>query len=72
MTNLAKLLLSLIVAVPALFALTSHSGMANSQKANAAAPQVATLAGGCFWCTESDLEQLDGVIDVVSGYAGGR
>ncbi|WP_353499390.1 peptide-methionine (R)-S-oxide reductase MsrB [Vibrio sp. CB1-14] len=71
MTNLAKLLLSLVVAVPALFALTSHSGMANSQKPNATAPQVATLAGGCFWCTESDLEQLDGVVDVVSGYAGG-
>lgn len=33
--------------------------------------EVATLAGGCFWCTESDLEKLDGVVDVVSGYAGG-
>nr|WP_261817442.1 peptide-methionine (R)-S-oxide reductase MsrB [Vibrio gallicus] len=32
---------------------------------------VATLAGGCFWCTESDLEKLPGVIDVVSGYSGG-
>ncbi|WP_077457690.1 peptide-methionine (R)-S-oxide reductase MsrB [Salinivibrio sp. IB872] len=34
--------------------------------------QKATLAGGCFWCTESDLEKLDGVIDVVSGYSGGE
>ncbi|MGN2614200.1 peptide-methionine (R)-S-oxide reductase MsrB [Aliivibrio fischeri] len=33
--------------------------------------QIATLAGGCFWCTESDLEKLDGVVDVVSGYSGG-
>ncbi len=33
--------------------------------------EIATLAGGCFWCTESDLEKLDGVVDVVSGYAGG-
>lgn len=33
--------------------------------------QIATLAGGCFWCTESDLEKLPGVIDVVSGYSGG-
>jgi len=31
----------------------------------------ATLAGGCFWCVEHDLEPLPGVIDVVSGYAGG-
>lgn len=30
------------------------------------------LAGGCFWCVESDLEKLPGVIDVVSGYAGGE
>jgi methionine-S-sulfoxide reductase len=32
----------------------------------------ATLAGGCFWCIESDFEKLDGVIKVVSGYTGGH
>ncbi|HZL87365.1 MAG TPA: peptide-methionine (S)-S-oxide reductase MsrA [Pirellulaceae bacterium] len=31
----------------------------------------AVLAGGCFWCTEAAFEQLDGVLDVTSGYAGG-
>jgi len=30
----------------------------------------AILAGGCFWCMESDFEKLSGVIDVVSGYTG--
>jgi methionine-S-sulfoxide reductase len=30
-----------------------------------------TLAGGCFWCTEAAFEQLDGVLDVTSGYTGG-
>jgi len=36
-------------------------------------PQTATavFAGGCFWCVEADFEKLDGVGDVVSGYAGG-
>jgi peptide methionine sulfoxide reductase msrA/msrB len=29
------------------------------------------VAGGCFWCVESDLEKLPGVSAVVSGYAGG-
>ncbi len=29
------------------------------------------VAGGCFWCVESDLEKLPGVIQAVSGYAGG-
>ena len=32
---------------------------------------VATFAGGCFWCTESDFEKVDGVVDAVSGYIGG-
>jgi peptide methionine sulfoxide reductase msrA/msrB len=32
----------------------------------------ATFAGGCFWCMEPPFENLDGVIDVVPGYAGGR
>ncbi|CAN5136880.1 hypothetical protein BH11PAT3_BH11PAT3_1530 [soil metagenome] len=31
----------------------------------------AMLAGGCFWCVESDLQKYTGVIDAVSGYAGG-
>ncbi|GAB4109091.1 MAG: bifunctional methionine sulfoxide reductase B/A protein [Phycisphaeraceae bacterium] len=31
----------------------------------------AVLAGGCFWCTEAVFEPVDGVVDVVSGYAGG-
>ena len=30
------------------------------------------VAGGCFWCVESDLEKLPGVTAVVSGYAGGK
>jgi len=32
---------------------------------------VAVLAGGCFWCVEAVYRQLDGVLQVTSGYAGG-
>lgn len=32
--------------------------------------QVATLAGGCFWCLEAVYERMEGVNDVVSGYTG--
>ena len=34
--------------------------------------EIATLAGGCFWCLEAVYDQLKGVEDVVSGYAGGH
>ncbi len=34
--------------------------------------EIATLAGGCFWCLEAVYDELKGVEDVVSGYAGGH
>jgi hypothetical protein len=32
----------------------------------------ATFAGGCFWCTEADFEKANGMVKVISGYAGGE
>jgi peptide-methionine (S)-S-oxide reductase len=37
----------------------------------AASLEVATLAGGCFWCLEAVFREVDGVENVVSGYTGG-
>jgi peptide-methionine (S)-S-oxide reductase len=34
--------------------------------------EVATLAGGCFWCLEAVYDQLKGVVSVESGYTGGQ
>ena len=34
--------------------------------------RIATFAGGCFWCVESDFEKLSGVVKVISGYTGGN
>lgn len=39
--------------------------------ARAADVQTITVAGGCFWCVESDFESVPGVIEAVSGYTGG-
>lgn len=33
--------------------------------------ELATLGSGCFWCTEAVFDQLNGVVKVESGYAGG-
>lgn len=38
----------------------------------AARADTAIVAGGCFWCVESDFEGVSGVSDVVSGYTGGN
>jgi peptide methionine sulfoxide reductase msrA/msrB len=60
-----------------LFALTCAMGNAAPQEVKKkmnpanAKTEIATLAGGCFWCVESDLEKLPGVLKVVSGYTGG-
>ena len=34
--------------------------------------QTLSLGAGCFWCTEAVYEQLDGILDAVSGYMGGH
>lgn len=36
-----------------------------------ATEKTALFANGCFWCVEADLEKVAGVINVISGYAGG-
>ena len=47
-------------------ALALHPGRAQAQDIRSA-----VVAGGCFWCVESDFEGVAGVIEVVSGFAGG-
>jgi len=73
MKKLSKILVSLVVAAPLFSLILSQTGTANTMDKHTpqGTVEVATLAGGCFWCTESDLEKLEGVIDVVSGYSGG-
>lgn len=58
-------------AAAAIAASTPDPNATMDQPTPPAATATATLAGGCFWCTEAVLERLPGVIDVTSGYVGG-
>ena len=49
-----------------------QKGTVESSVAAAPGKEVATLAGGCFWCTEAIFKELRGVEKVESGYTGGK
>jgi peptide-methionine (S)-S-oxide reductase len=34
--------------------------------------EIATFAGGCFWCVEADFDKVDGVVATISGFMGGK
>lgn len=62
----------------AALAVACSNGRAVSETATAASQgvpvneEIATFAGGCFWCMEKPFEEIDGVSAVVSGYTGGH
>ncbi len=69
-----------IVAVLAAVVLIGAATFANRPLAQApaavpkpaAGQEVATFAGGCFWCVEVDFDKVDGVIATTSGFMGGH
>lgn len=57
----------------AMFSAMLFFASANSSEARGKTETAtAVFAMGCFWCAEADFEKIDGVINVVSGYTGGR
>ncbi|MFN3722417.1 MAG: peptide-methionine (S)-S-oxide reductase MsrA [Paracoccaceae bacterium] len=60
-----KRIVSMVAGLAMVVVLTATG---NSQ----AATEKAIVAGGCFWCVESDFEKVKGVRSVVSGYTGGK
>lgn len=51
--------------------LMAATGRAGAQAKAAAYPK-ATFAGGCFWCMEPSFEKMNGVVEVIAGYTGGK
>jgi len=65
---------SLFIVIVALLTLSSYAetSQQTAPTENTENLSVATFAGGCFWCTESDFEKLPGVYDAISGFSGGH
>lgn len=51
---------------------SGENDMENRMTENTDKYKTAVLGGGCFWCIEAVLERIEGIVDVVSGYAGGE
>ena len=58
-------IISIAIALSLAF-IASAAGQGASQQ------QIATFAGGCFWCVEADFDKVEGVISTTSGYTGGH
>ena len=65
------LLIAIMLAIPA-YQVFGGQTVTTSDHSNHPHEAVATFAGGCFWCVESGFEHIPGVIEAVSGYAGGH
>ncbi|WP_372604086.1 peptide-methionine (S)-S-oxide reductase MsrA [Actibacterium sp.] len=66
MTQTLQTIKTLILAIAIVLGFASHH-----PGAKAAPNETAVFAGGCFWCVESDFEQVPGVKRAVSGFTGG-
>jgi peptide-methionine (S)-S-oxide reductase len=54
------------------YAATPSLAQTEAAKPPPAGLSVATFAAGCFWCTESDFDKVEGVVSTTSGYTGGH
>lgn len=71
MRTLPSILVATLALGSALVASNFPDPVKDSHPAGSVPAQTAVLAGGCFWGVEAVFEQLNGVSDVVSGFAGG-
>jgi len=59
------------LAILATFVAAAGVALVQPQPASGQQREVATLAGGCFWCMEADFDKVPGVLSTISGYTGG-
>ncbi len=70
---MTKFALSLFLLTFSLFSCSQEGEMATQSTKNVlVANDTIVLGGGCYWCVEAVYDRLDGVVEVVSGYSGGK
>jgi len=77
MNNFAKLFLSKLSLLIITFIgfetmVGKNKNLNTSQPFTEKKTEIALIGGGCFWCTEAVFEKITGVVEVISGYAGGE
>ncbi len=55
-----------------LAAMIGGGALAADKMAASGEQRIATFAGGCFWCVQSDFDNVPGVLRTISGYTGGH
>lgn len=70
----SKILISLVFLIIGLTSCSQEEKKSNvkQKKSASVSNDTITLGGGCYWCVEAVYEMLDGVVDVRSGYSGGK
>lgn len=72
----SRMFTALFTAVAIVVGLIGFGPRADAQRLSQATPppgiEIATLAGGCFWCVEVDFDKVDGVTATISGFMGGK
>ncbi len=69
--KLAQIIFIFLLANFLIYGQTKNKQQSERDKMNENKLETATFGSGCFWCTEAIFENLEGVEEVVSGYAGG-
>lgn len=71
--DMRKFAISLFLFSLSLFSCSQESEATKKQtQSQFIANDTIILGGGCYWCVEAVYERLDGVVEVVSGYSGGK
>ena len=71
-TILVMIMIATLIGIVAAVGASKKQVATDSKDRSTAKTEIATFAGGCFWCMESAFEKHEGVTEAISGYMGGH